>query len=774
MLASRLSHTLDKDTRWHPARWLCGLLLSSLTLTCLAADLAPSGPSAATTPPDAAQSPITTPSAPSGSKDISKDTSTPKADSAAAAKGLAALEFRAEKPMNFGKTTLGGVSPALTVTLVASPGASAAESYTVRATGDFKATPVTCEVAAKGACAVSVTFAPTKPGTTTGAIVVANAQGGPTRVAAELQGSGEAALWPVFLLCGLFLFGMLFVRWNMVAMPAREQLGAEIDTVGTRKRALPPPEATDDAQAVDHLIELAKHRLELGKGWWERVMNMVFWSRGQEHMGFQLLHDAKHLLVAHSPPDILRVELEVAEGKLRARNEPGALALANSIRAELDKTLVDVNDPAGAVLRETLAYLRRTAGDAIAGVAAANAPHPAATIADMAALANRLQAALNQKQQSALAQAVAAVLQPLAANMPPEHRSLLGHTREVLLPRAEEARAALEAAATRSPPTTETWHEALTEFARSYLTVAEALRVRIEATLGATVVPPPERWRALAREANHYLYDVEDAEFAWTASWHKKTLWLAFLGLMLICALSATFHNTTFFLLGALGGLLSRMQRMLTRDKVPVDYGQSWVTLFLSPVVGALAGWGGVLLVAVAVDWGLLGNLFRNVLWDQPHHVLTMGIALLFGISERLLMSVVEGMEGKANAGPQDAQTPAGKAAAPASGSEAKPKVVDRSAAAAPAAKGLEITTSSTLPKGTVGNEFSQKFLADGGAAPLLWTLARGPLPKGLTLDDKGELKGKPLELDNAPFTLAVRDSAGAHHEREFTLQVTK
>ncbi len=95
-------------------------------------------------------------------------------------------------------------------------------------------------------------------------------------------------------------------------------------------------------------------------------------------------------------------------------------------------------------------------------------------------------------------------------------------------------------------------------------------------------------------------------------------------------------------------------------------------------------------------------------------------------------------------------------------------------ASSAPAAKGLEITTSSTLPRGKVGSEFSQRFLADGGAAPPSWTLARGPLPKGLSLDDKGELKGKPLELDNAPFTLAVRDSAGAHCEREFTLQVTK
>jgi hypothetical protein len=757
---------------------LCVLSLASLTLTCLAADPAPSAPSATTSAPDAAPNSIATPSAPSSTNDTVKDVSTQKADGVAAVKGLAALEFRADKPIDFGKTTLGFVSPALTVTLVASPAASVAESYTVRATGDFKATPATCEVAAKGACAVSVTFAPTKPGTTTGAVVVGDAQGGPMRVAAELQGWGEASLGPVILICSLFLLGMLFVRWNMVAMPAREQLTAEIDTV--RTRISPDPAAADlgggQGLAVARLLEFAAIRLNPGKRYWQRIMNMVFWSRGQEHMGFQLLHEAKRLLVAGSPPDILRVELEVAEGRLRARNEPGALALANSIRAELDKALVDVNDQASAVLRETLAYLKRTAGDAISSVAAATAPDSATTVADMAALAKRLQAAFNQGQQSALDLAVDAALQAPPEGLPAEYRSLLGHTRDVLLKRAEQARAALEKAT--APPTlldAAQWREALNDFSQLYLAEAELLRVRIEAALGATVVQPPGRWRALAGEANHHLYDVEDAEFAWTASWHKKTLWLVFLGLMLICALSATYYNTTLFLLGALGGLLSRLQRMLTRDTVPVDYGQSWVTLFLSPVVGALAGWGGVLLVAVAVDWGLLGELFRKVQWDQPHHVLTMGIALLFGISERLLVSVVGGLEGKVNAGPQDVQTPAaGKAAVPASGNEAKPKVGERSAAAAPASKGLEVTTPSTLPKCKAGSEFSQKFRADGGAAPLVWTLARGPLPEGLTLDDKGELKGKPLQVQNATFTLAVHDSAGAHHEREFSLQVTE
>ena len=137
----------------------------------------------------------------------------------------------------------------------------------------------------------------------------------------------------------------------------------------------------------------------------------------------------------------------------------------------------------------------------------------------------------------------------------------------------------------------------------------------------------------------------------------------------MICALSATFlAHSSFFLLGALGGLLSRMQRMLTREKVAVDYGQSWITLFLSPVTGALAGWTGVLLVSVAVDWGVLGSLFAKVHWDQPDQVLTLATALLFGISERLLMGVVEGLEKKAGGGAADQADADGKGTGTAGG----------------------------------------------------------------------------------------------------------
>jgi hypothetical protein len=659
--------------RWRLAA-LGTLLLGCATGLSVAATAA--GPAGAATP-ESGVAPASDPAA-----------KPPQPADALAGQGLAALEFRAEAPLDFGRTTLGAASPVRVLTLVAGPSAQAKETYEVRVGGDFKGSVTRCELAAKGACAIGISFAPTRVGTTTGAVVVAAADGGPTRVAALLTGRGQdacearglwacsgwPAVWPVVGLCALYLVAMMYVRWNMVAVPARDQLRAEIDAVRARARSLKARSDPADGDGVDigivnDLLQAADRRLPLGTGWpW--LMNVVFWSRGQEHMGFQLLHEAKQTLAALSPPDILRVELEEAEGRLRARNDPAALALADRLRAALDKPLLDVHDHAGAVLRETLVYLQRNAGDFVASLAAAtqtgSPPAAAASAAaDPAALARRVQTALSPDERHALAAATHAVLQRTHVALPPQHRVLLEYTQRVLLPAAEAARDALDKVVRQPTATADDWRAALSVYREQYLAVAMALRTRIELALAATPVEPPERWRALLREAMHNLYAAEDTAFAWTASWHKKTLWLAWLGLGLICALSATFlAHSSFFLLGALGGLLSRMQRMLTRERVAVDYGQSWITLFLSPVTGALAGWTGVLLVSVAVDWGVLGSLFAKVHWDQPDQVLTLAAALLFGISERLLMGVVEGLEKKAGGGAADQADADGKGTA--------------------------------------------------------------------------------------------------------------
>jgi hypothetical protein len=484
-------------------------------------------------------------------------------------------------------------------------------------------------------------------------------------------------LWVTILACVVAFMAMLGVRWNMVARPAREQLAAEIDAVEARRAAAALSPAQDTQ--VGTLLKQARERLdELDMPWHPRwQMNVLFWSRGREDSGFQLLHDAKQVLVGAAPAETLRVELEDAMVQLRQVKTPEATALAESIDAELKRSPIALEDRAGAALREALSMIERGASQAKADLDAASAPQSTATADEMALLARRLlidlaphrQAALESILQHALAApacgmpidvlpsevpaagAPAADAPPAnarAADLPPEYRALLTHTSSVFLRRAEAARADLQAACDQAGPSVERWRAVLTSYTKGYVEPAQYLRVRIEAALGCAPLHAPERWRALAREAKNLLYASEDAAFSWTASWHKKTTWLCFVGLALICVLAATLRHEFLFTLGALGGLIGRMQRGLLRDKAPVDYGQSWNTLFLSPVVGALAGWGGVLLVAMAVQAKLLGELFKGVTWDEKPQVLVLGIALLLGLSERFFVSIVQGIQGKA------------------------------------------------------------------------------------------------------------------------------
>jgi len=111
-------------------------------------------------------------------------------------------------------------------------------------------------------------------------------------------------------------------------------------------------------------------------------------------------------------------------------------------------------------------------------------------------------------------------------------------------------------------------------------------------------------------------------------------MWLTTSGLALIVALALALGNGPLFLLGATDGLLSRLTRSLLWQDMQTDYGASWMTLFLSPVVGAITGKAGGLLAAVLVKFGVLGQVFSDVTWDSCTPI-SMGIALIFGFSER-------------------------------------------------------------------------------------------------------------------------------------------
>lgn len=58
------------------------------------------------------------------------------------------------------------------------------------------------------------------------------------------------------------------------------------------------------------------------------------------------------------------------------------------------------------------------------------------------------------------------------------------------------------------------------------------------------------------------------------------------------------------------------------------------------------------------------------------------------------------------------------------------------------------IDTASPLSSGTVGNAYSQTFVASGGTPPYSWSVTSGTLPAGLTLSTAGILSGTPTTVD--------------------------
>jgi hypothetical protein len=200
--------------------------------------------------------------------------------------------------------------------------------------------------------------------------------------------------------------------------------------------------------------------------------------------------------------------------------------------------------------------------------------------------------------------------------------------------------------------------------------VAVALADSVHTSLIAnylTEAARQDRLRALLAEALAANYDREDSSFADLLSWQNKTAWLIAVGLLMIVVITAwDAKHSVLFLVGALGGLLSRLSRSLERKDVPTDYGASWTTLFLSPVAGALGAWAGLLLSGLAVRLNVLGTSFEGLLSTPPNDI-ALAAALAFGFSERLFDGVLDKLVnktiGEPTAGSKSPPSPAGSPA---------------------------------------------------------------------------------------------------------------
>lgn len=171
----------------------------------------------------------------------------------------------------------------------------------------------------------------------------------------------------------------------------------------------------------------------------------------------------------------------------------------------------------------------------------------------------------------------------------------------------------------------------------------------IKAAVARDVAAPVQRWRAILVEALGQINDNLDNNYFEVCAWHNRLIWLVGCALLFIIALGLAFPtNSVLLLVGAVGGLLSRLQRTAKGSPISpqgVTEDSSWGSLFLSPLTGAFSAWGGILLIIVGLKFNLFGSAL-SLDWQNPNEPVALAIALLFGFSERFFDNIAKKLEG--------------------------------------------------------------------------------------------------------------------------------
>lgn len=164
-----------------------------------------------------------------------------------------------------------------------------------------------------------------------------------------------------------------------------------------------------------------------------------------------------------------------------------------------------------------------------------------------------------------------------------------------------------------------------------------------------TEADSPE-YQILHANALALLHRLEVAEFARILKWHRKVLWITVSGLILLVLIAVFLGSAELLIVGAVGAYLSRLTRIIRRaDAQPEDVSSYWTNLLLGPLLGALAAYGGILLIAVFNELELAGSALANVGFDLDaagvDRTLTLSLGFAFGITEGLVNRIASGVD---------------------------------------------------------------------------------------------------------------------------------
>jgi len=135
------------------------------------------------------------------------------------------------------------------------------------------------------------------------------------------------------------------------------------------------------------------------------------------------------------------------------------------------------------------------------------------------------------------------------------------------------------------------------------------------------------------------IYEASSGNASQLAGLYNRATWIILVSLLPLAVL-AGFGYGVLLVAGAIGGLVSRMQRLVFSTRIPVTYGSSWAPLFCAPVLGALAAWAGLVLISLLQAAGVLQlTALHTSLKDlQAPSAALLGAAILLGMSERFLL----------------------------------------------------------------------------------------------------------------------------------------